>query len=114
MSSTPSHDILLTVSFLFTLLNLLLPASSSLDDSLLSSSEGMLVEDKARLGSAPPNCHNRCNKCTPCSAVQDPTSPAQPKLQVPPMDDSFPEDKLYSNYKPLGWKCCCGNRLYNP
>ncbi|URE07561.1 EPIDERMAL PATTERNING FACTOR-like protein 1 [Musa troglodytarum] len=63
--------------------------------------QGVLVEDKARLGSAPPNCHNRCNECTPCTAVPDPTAPDRPK------------DK-HSNYKPLGWKCRCGDNLYNP
>ncbi|XP_074567803.1 EPIDERMAL PATTERNING FACTOR-like protein 1 [Curcuma longa] len=104
-SSLPRHG------FLILLLVLLWPASS-LDESLLiSSSQGVLVDqDKARLGSAPPNCLNRCNQCTPCTAVQDPALPSGSR----PRDGcSLPIDK-YSNYKPLGWKCRCGDRLYNP
>ncbi|KAJ8504514.1 hypothetical protein OPV22_005400 [Ensete ventricosum] len=103
----------LTASFLVTLLHLLLPLCCFNESSPLSRSEGMPVEDKARLGSAPPNCHNRCNECTPCTAVPDPTAPDRPHRVQPLLDDWFPEDK-HSNYKPLGWKCRCGGNLYNP
>ncbi|XP_042441063.1 EPIDERMAL PATTERNING FACTOR-like protein 1 [Zingiber officinale] len=100
-SSLPRHGFLI-LTLLTLLLVLLWPASSS---------QGVLVDqDKARLGSAPPNCRNRCNQCTPCTAVQDPAPPAGSR----PRDGcSLPIDK-YSNYKPLGWKCSCGDRLYNP
>ncbi|WJX39726.1 hypothetical protein P8452_27246 [Trifolium repens] len=33
---------------------------------------GLLFEEKNRLGSAPPTCHNKCNQCHPCMAVQVP------------------------------------------
>ncbi|KAG8373383.1 hypothetical protein BUALT_Bualt11G0018700 [Buddleja alternifolia] len=33
---------------------------------------GLLVEEKTRLGSTPPRCHNKCNQCHPCMAVQVP------------------------------------------
>ncbi|THU57719.1 hypothetical protein C4D60_Mb03t06460 [Musa balbisiana] len=82
--------------------------------------EEMLVEDKIRLGSTPPSCHNRCDLCNPCTAVQVPTLPVQSTpvrsrvRKVRPSDDPFSYSNQYSNYKPLGWKCSCGNRLYNP
>ncbi|CAL9177771.1 unnamed protein product [Musa acuminata subsp. burmannicoides] len=112
MMSWVRYETFLTASFLVMLLHLLLPVCC-FNESPLSRSEGMLVEEKARLGSAPPNCHNRCNECTPCTAVPDPTAPERPSRVEPLLDDSFAEDK-HSNYKPLGWKCRCGDNLYNP
>ncbi|XP_060970279.1 EPIDERMAL PATTERNING FACTOR-like protein 1 isoform X1 [Cannabis sativa] len=34
------------------------------------------VEEKSRLGSTPPSCHNKCNTCHPCMAVQVPSLPS--------------------------------------
>ncbi|XP_078444793.1 EPIDERMAL PATTERNING FACTOR-like protein [Wolffia australiana] len=76
-------------------------------------SQNMLMEDKIRLGSTPPSCRNRCNQCDPCAAVQVPTLPGPvERPQIPMEDESY--YKRYPNYKPLGWKCRCGNRLFNP
>ncbi|CAL9167090.1 unnamed protein product [Musa hybrid cultivar] len=82
---------------------------------------GMLLEQKIRLGSTPPSCHNRCNECNPCTAVQLPTLPFQPNPVSPSrvreahqMDDPSSYSNQYSNYKPLGWKCSCGDHLYSP
>eukprot|EP00249_Psilotum_nudum_P003797 c17290_g1_i2 orf=54-398(-) len=71
------------------------------------------------IGSKPPNCQNKCNTCSPCSAVQIPTSPAQgnpPTLKTHPQyySSNVQESEKYSNYKPVGWKCKCGKQLYNP
>ncbi|KAK6923387.1 hypothetical protein RJ641_011691 [Dillenia turbinata] len=93
-----------------------------------------LFEEKTRLGSTPPSCHNKCNECHPCLAVQVPTPPGQNRFQpgsdrfIPKKYESSPSSSSaaaaaaaesnintrFSNYKPLGWKCRCGNRFYNP
>ncbi|XP_010937414.1 EPIDERMAL PATTERNING FACTOR-like protein 1 [Elaeis guineensis] len=113
--SSLTHDLLL----LLALLHLLLP-TFCLDKSSLSSPQGMLTQEKIRLGSTPPSCHNKCNECNPCTAVQIPTLPGRtdpglgrPVQMAHPLADQ-PSYTMYSNYKPLGWKCRCGNHLYNP
>ncbi|KAJ1381996.1 Epidermal patterning factor protein [Sesbania bispinosa] len=79
-----------------------------------------LFEEKNRLGSIPPTCHNKCNQCHPCMAVQVPNSPnhdkAKPGLnQIAAMEGFFLQgNNRYSNYKPLSWKCQCGDHFYNP
>ncbi|KAK7860119.1 epidermal patterning factor-like protein 1 [Quercus suber] len=85
-----------------------------------NSHRGLLFEEKNRLGSTPPSCHNKCNKCHPCMAVQVPTMPSrlpvQPGLtrlaRTTPME--FFDPSAQTNYKPLGWKCSCQNNLFNP
>ncbi|OAY35806.1 EPIDERMAL PATTERNING FACTOR-like protein 1 [Manihot esculenta] len=82
---------------------------------------GLLSEEKTRLGSTPPSCHNKCNGCHPCMAVQVPTIPSHSRVQ-PSLAKSLefldpypsPSGNRYSNYKPLGWKCRCGGHFYNP
>lgn len=70
-----------------------------------------LAEDKSRLGSTPPSCHNRCNACNPCKPVQVTTlHGGAARLDI----QKAAADAQYSNYKPLGWKCRCAGRLYNP
>ncbi|KAI5669860.1 hypothetical protein M9H77_19713 [Catharanthus roseus] len=98
--------------------------------------QGLLVEEKTRLGSTPPSCYNKCNKCHPCTAVQVPTLPNQGRRMEPSPAASLTRSKLplgyfdssspslgegdnnnnnrYSNYKPLGWKCRCDGHFYNP
>ncbi|KAM0971207.1 hypothetical protein ACFX13_019429 [Malus domestica] len=84
---------------------------------------GMLFEEKTRLGSEPPSCHNKCNYCHPCVAVQVPTISSRERRVEPGMtrtipmmflDPSHPGTNKYSNYKPLGWKCHCGDHFFNP
>ncbi|KAL6583073.1 hypothetical protein OROMI_005151 [Orobanche minor] len=75
----------------------------------------VVAAEKARLGSTPPRCHNKCNQCHPCS--QDRVQPSSARQK--PMDyfDSSPSSSagnMYSNYKPLGWKCSCDGHFYNP
>ncbi|KAI3462081.1 hypothetical protein Pfo_018744 [Paulownia fortunei] len=74
---------------------------------------GLVVEEKARLGSTPPSCHNKCNQCHPCMAVQVPTMPRHHQETPLHYSDSSPGN-TYSNYKPLGWKCRCGGNFFNP
>lgn len=72
-----------------------------------------LAEDKSRLGSTPPSCHNRCNACNPCTPVQVATLPGFSR-PVRVADDEVAGFAQYSNYKPLGWKCRCAGRLFDP
>ncbi|XP_008234219.1 PREDICTED: EPIDERMAL PATTERNING FACTOR-like protein 1 [Prunus mume] len=98
---------------------LLSPASCFSTHSL----RGLLFEEKTRLGSTPPSCHSKCNQCHPCMAVQVPTIPSHDRVETG-MTRSFPmmffdpshpgTNNKYSNYKPLGWKCHCGDHFFNP
>ncbi|KAL3728706.1 hypothetical protein ACJRO7_033310 [Eucalyptus globulus] len=86
--------------------------------------QGLSFEEKTRLGSTPPSCHNKCNGCHPCMAVQVPSLPAaggrekrkreEASRPAEFVDPSPASPGRYSNYKPLGWKCGCRNRLFNP
>ncbi|KAK6125779.1 hypothetical protein DH2020_040479 [Rehmannia glutinosa] len=73
----------------------------------------VVVAEKTRLGSTPPSCHNKCNQCHPCMAVQVPPLPSHNRVQ-PVSAQVNPAGNRYSNYKPLGWKCRCGGHFYNP
>ncbi|XP_038720933.1 EPIDERMAL PATTERNING FACTOR-like protein 1 [Tripterygium wilfordii] len=79
---------------------------------------GLYVEGKGRLGSTPPSCHNKCNQCHPCMAVQLPTLPSPTGFNQDPVisygGDGDGGGGRYSNYKPLGWKCSCRDHFYNP
>lgn len=135
--SIPSHELL----FLIILLNLLFSSSCARttplsspevplisihfflflsccfffvnSDEVLTFCKGMLMEDKIRLGSIPPSCHNRCNACNPCTAIQVPTMPGQGDQLLRASSKEMPFS-MYSNYKPLGWKCRCRDQLFNP
>ncbi|CAH8357428.1 unnamed protein product [Eruca vesicaria subsp. sativa] len=88
-----------------------------------SSPQVALVEVKARLGSRPPSCHNRCNGCHPCMPTQVPSLPSRSRFtRVGPFSGGFvrpPSSQTtvlgqYSNYKPMDWKCHCHGHFYNP
>ncbi|XP_025013505.1 polygalacturonase isoform X2 [Ricinus communis] len=58
----------------------------------------------SKIGSSPPSCEHKCYGCTPCEAIQVPTtSKAHSHLVV-----------NYANYEPEGWKCKCGPTFYSP
>ncbi|PUZ51955.1 hypothetical protein GQ55_6G232300 [Panicum hallii var. hallii] len=80
-------------------------------------------EEKVRLGSSPPSCRGKCYECSPCTAVQVPTlstgpsgpssaAAARPRTRRARGADD--EVATLSNYKPVGWKCQCRDRLYEP
>ncbi|XWS44957.1 hypothetical protein CRYUN_Cryun15aG0094500 [Craigia yunnanensis] len=82
---------------------------------------GLTFDEKTRLGSTPPSCHNKCNGCHPCMVVQVPTLPGHDRFQpglskaiTNSMQFFDPSGNQHSNYKPLGWKCRCGDHFYNP
>ncbi|CAO2162951.1 unnamed protein product [Urochloa humidicola] len=79
-------------------------------------------EEKVRLGSSPPSCRGKCYECSPCTAVQVPTlstGPSGPSAAASRIWRSrawarADEVATLSNYKPVGWKCQCRDRVYEP
>lgn len=75
----------------------------------------------AKIGSKPPRCERRCNSCGHCEAIQVPTNPQYNKVGK---NNNSPESTRiaysrgggddYSNYKPMSWKCKCGDLIFNP
>ncbi|KAG5048611.1 hypothetical protein JHK85_009714 [Glycine max] len=76
---------------------------------------------KPRIGSRPPKCEKRCNTCGHCEAVQVPVAPQiqthrrhySSARATKAVTYSSRDDHL-SNYKPMSWKCKCGDYLFNP
>ncbi|KAE8697365.1 cysteine desulfurase 1 [Hibiscus syriacus] len=75
---------------------------------------------RGQIGSRPPRCEGRCSSCGHCEAIQVPTSP-----QIRNGNDHSSTSNsdvalgrkgggYNSNYKPLSWKCKCGNFIFNP
>ncbi|KAJ1281121.1 hypothetical protein BS78_04G284100 [Paspalum vaginatum] len=93
--------------------SLLLGAATGIRPATLPPSSQNLAEDKSRLGSTPPSCRNRCSECNPCTPVQVTTAPGLGR-SARVTDDTVAGFSRYSNYKPLGWKCRCDGRLYDP
>ncbi|KAK4426471.1 EPIDERMAL PATTERNING FACTOR-like protein 2 [Sesamum alatum] len=89
-----------------------------------SSSKTVNEEDKAvlraQIGSRPPRCDGRCSSCGHCEAIQVPTNPqtrsragsGSSSAAVPVIAYARGDDN--SNYKPMSWKCKCGNLIFNP
>ncbi|KAE8699424.1 putative Mitochondrial substrate carrier family protein [Hibiscus syriacus] len=61
-------------------------------------------ESKVGIGSSPPNCEHKCSGCTPCEAIQVPTTTSK-RIHV---------GLQYANYEPESWKCKCGPSFYSP
>ncbi|CAM8942990.1 unnamed protein product [Rhodiola kirilowii] len=72
------------------------------------------------IGSRPPRCQFRCRGCGPCEAVQVPVSPQLHGRRSARSNFYKTHEIEYSrgddvtNYKPMGWKCKCGNLFFNP
>ncbi|CAJ1973935.1 unnamed protein product [Sphenostylis stenocarpa] len=80
-----------------------------------------MVMAKPQIGSRPPKCEKRCSTCEHCEAVQVPVVPQlqshrshylSAKATIVVTYSSRGDD--LSNYKPMCWKCKCGDYLYNP
>ncbi|XP_004486842.1 uncharacterized protein [Cicer arietinum] len=62
------------------------------------------IEISSKIGSSPPSCEHKCYGCTPCEAIQVPsTSSRRSHLGI-----------QYANYEPESWKCKCGPSFYSP
>ncbi|XP_042397051.1 EPIDERMAL PATTERNING FACTOR-like protein 2 [Zingiber officinale] len=65
---------------------------------------------RALIGSRPPMCERRCRGCGHCEAIQ---VPVIPQALNKAMASDLRGD-IGSNYKPLSWKCKCGDLIFNP
>nr|GEX53651.1 epidermal patterning factor-like protein 2 [Tanacetum cinerariifolium] len=73
------------------------------------------------IGSRPPRCEkNYCRNCGHCEAVQVPIVPkkfirtTQEELGTTPKSMLYSRGDDLSNYKPMCWKCKCGDLMFNP
>ncbi|XP_061371620.1 EPIDERMAL PATTERNING FACTOR-like protein 2 [Gastrolobium bilobum] len=72
---------------------------------------------RAQIGSRPPKCERRCRSCGHCEAIQVPTNPQAQKGKINLSTVSiiaYDRGEDSSNYKPMSWKCKCGNLIFNP
>lgn len=69
---------------------------------------------RALIGSRPPICERRCMTCGHCEAVQVPVIPRERNPTRRFWGIATLRGDYSSNYKPLSWKCKCGNRIFNP
>lgn len=85
--------------------------------------QGVVMMAKGEIGSRPPKCEGRCRNCGRCEAVQVPVVPQVVQRHSSSNSRTHSEatratphsrgDDL-SNYKPMSWKCKCGNYYFNP
>ncbi|PIN07286.1 hypothetical protein CDL12_20150 [Handroanthus impetiginosus] len=72
---------------------------------------------RSQIGSRPPRCDRRCSSCGHCEAIQVPTNP---QIRTRPGNSTAFSVRAYarrddsSNYKPMSWKCKCGDLILNP
>ncbi|KAJ6730200.1 EPIDERMAL PATTERNING FACTOR-LIKE PROTEIN 4 [Salix viminalis] len=71
------------------------------------------------IGSRPPRCEKRCNSCEHCEAVQVPIatqahSRKRSRFSAAISNIAYSRGDGISNYKPMSWKCKCGNLIFNP
>ncbi|KAK7261690.1 hypothetical protein RIF29_28007 [Crotalaria pallida] len=94
------------------------PAPHSSAPNTKDSQKGSMVTEEARseimkeeydrgvnrIGSSPPSCDHKCYGCTPCEAIQ-----------VPSTNNRHINLGLqYTNYEPESWQCKCGVYFYSP
>ncbi|KAK3030439.1 hypothetical protein RJ639_039196 [Escallonia herrerae] len=86
-------------------------------------SQAVVMEERMilrpQIGSRPPRCERRCGSCGHCEAIQVPTNPqtksgSRNSTTASTITYSTNTDDNYSNYKPMSWKCKCGNFIFNP
>ncbi|XP_031119562.1 EPIDERMAL PATTERNING FACTOR-like protein 2 [Ipomoea triloba] len=85
--------------------------------------EENVVRVRSLIGSRPPRCESRCRNCGHCEAVQVPIVPTFKHQQTSrgshgfkevPKHVAYTRGDYLSNYKPMCWKCKCGDLLFNP
>ncbi|XP_057990445.1 EPIDERMAL PATTERNING FACTOR-like protein 2 isoform X2 [Hevea brasiliensis] len=82
--------------------------------------EKVVVMRTQVIGSTPPRCEGMCSTCGHCEAVQVPVTTevhehSRTHLSAAPISNiaSSRGDDV-SNYKPMSWKCKCGDLIFNP
>ncbi|XP_060193865.1 EPIDERMAL PATTERNING FACTOR-like protein 2 [Lycium barbarum] len=81
--------------------------------------EEKMFKMRSLIGSRPPRCEGRCRNCGPCEAVQVPIVPNLESRRhhlnaIPKIFLAYSRGDDISNYKPMCWKCKCGNFFFNP
>ncbi|KAI3930085.1 hypothetical protein MKX01_020755 [Papaver californicum] len=78
-----------------------------------------MINERVMIGSHPPRCQMKCNTCRHCEAVQVPAVPQNnnKKKQTSSINSKVStamrgDDN--TNYKPMSWKCKCGDMIFNP
>ncbi|KAG4193976.1 hypothetical protein ERO13_A06G027400v2 [Gossypium hirsutum] len=67
------------------------------------------------IGSRPPKCQKRCSSCPQCEAIQVPiTTRSVQNTAIVIFPIAYSKGNDMSNYKPMCWKCKCGNMIFNP
>nr|POE48352.1 epidermal patterning factor-like protein 2 [Quercus suber] len=97
-----------------------------LNSNIVYTQKGIEVKKVARMvrtqiGSRPPRCEKRCSSCGHCEAVQVPIVPQVQNhrrsqfyaLRATP-SIAYSRGDGTSNYKPMCWKCKCGDFIFNP
>ncbi|KAK8517436.1 hypothetical protein V6N13_127615 [Hibiscus sabdariffa] len=73
---------------------------------------------RGRIGSRPPRCERRCSSCGHCEAIKVPVDPqlrnGNKNIAAFNFDAAYARGVDNSNYKPMSWKCKCGNFIFNP
>uniref|UniRef100_A0A7N0T5I2 Epidermal patterning factor-like protein n=1 Tax=Kalanchoe fedtschenkoi TaxID=63787 RepID=A0A7N0T5I2_KALFE len=93
--------------------------------SQVAASQGMAEEEvrimRSQIGSRPPKCDRRCYSCGHCEAIQVPTNPQVASTKRAgaagvsrTAATAYSRGDYGSNYKPMSWKCKCGNSIFNP
>ncbi|KAK6245861.1 hypothetical protein QQP08_022760 [Theobroma cacao] len=91
---------------------------------LLEVAQKGIEEEKALvmrslIGSRPPRCERRCSSCPHCEAIQVPVTTQSENRRTRQFSAAifsiaYSRGDDISNYKPMSWKCKCGNMIFNP
>ncbi|KAL3812301.1 hypothetical protein ACJIZ3_013569 [Penstemon smallii] len=74
-----------------------------------------MKSNNSMIGSMPPRCDEKCKSCGHCEAIQVPIVPSKAKARRKSIYFyAFSRGDDISNYKPMCWKCKCGDFIFNP
>ncbi|KAK3017314.1 hypothetical protein RJ639_007157 [Escallonia herrerae] len=95
------------------------PISKHTEGAKMGREEKLVTVRRNMIGSRPPRCDRKCSSCGgQCEAIQVPISPQFKRSHgdhyyATPSLAYFRGDGI-SNYKPMCWKCKCGDFIFNP
>ncbi|ESR46934.1 hypothetical protein CICLE_v10003474mg [Citrus x clementina] len=74
-----------------------------------------MVVMTSMIGSRPPKCERMCSSCRNCEPVQVPVTTRAVGHRASHFSAiAYSKGDDNSNYKPISWKCKCGNLIFNP